>query len=211
MDDEAPALGFGACDRCAAPTASPPYVISPGDSCPLPATLQARAQVISSDGPQPLNPEDLSEMDQAALVSLASRLRLDWTGSCECTAGEPFEPVSSFELIPVAPASSRHGFWASAIRHDGLAVALSSAHVHVFTPDGTEHRSEPIAALSVDGIVPLPDGRFVVWGVDDSRPVSVSTRTLIVDVTDPSAPFTVSAAVIGWPQHASFRLREWHP
>ena len=212
LDDEAPAPGFGECGRCAAPTRSAPYVISPGDSCPLPPTAMAELRLIAKDGANLVDPAALSDEEQADLRDLASRLRLDWTGPCLCPAGEPFEPVPSFKLTPVAPASSRHGFWASAVRNDGTVVALSTAYLHVFDRSGVEHRSpSPFDAFSIDAIVPLPDGRFVVWGVDDTKSISVSTRPFFVDIAEPSAPLVQAANVLDWPLSASFRFQRWQP
>ena len=211
LDDEARAPGFGECGRCAAPTRAPPYVVSPGDSCPLPATVTAEPRRIGADGASVLTDAELSAEEQAALQRLAGRIRLDWEGACTCPSGLPFEPAPSFELTPVAPASSRHGFWASAIRQDGLVVAVSTAYLHVFDVDGAEYRSSsPFETYSIDGIVPLPDGRFMIWGVDDTKPVSVSTRAFFIDPTEPAVPTVQPVNVVDWPLHASFRLKEWY-
>ncbi|MEM7678351.1 MAG: hypothetical protein AAF449_20350, partial [Myxococcota bacterium] len=164
---------------------------------------------LSGNSIETLEPSTLSREEQDSLIAITNRVRIDWAGDCDCPAVESFQTIQPFSFVPIAPASSRHAFWASAIRDDGVVVGLSSAFVHVFDRNGVEHRSPAFSDFTIDGLHPLSDGRFLAWGIDDTLPLFESTQTFIIDVSDPARPSVQQTAVTGWPEHTTFRLTRW--
>lgn len=81
--------GFGACGRCAAPPGDPPWLVQPGDLCPLPERLRSL----------PVGGAPLSEEARALL---AAQLFLAWSGGpCpEIPAGQPSTVEAMCPLLP---------------------------------------------------------------------------------------------------------------
>ena len=82
-------LGFGACGRCTAPPAAPPWLVQPGDLCPLPSGLRAL----------PLSGPTLSEDARAAL---ADQLLLAWGGG-PCPLVPSAQPSTVELMCPILP------------------------------------------------------------------------------------------------------------
>lgn len=106
-------VGFGACGRCTAPPAEPPWLVQPGDLCPLPERLRSL----------PLGGSALSE-DARAL--LGKQLFLAWSGG-PCPTIPAAEPTTVVELCPLLPADDP---WPSSVSRFSIdaegALAISA-------------------------------------------------------------------------------------
>jgi len=155
------------CDRCIAPTAYPPRLMQPGESCGLPQWTRL-IEVIRTQ------PQRLA-VDELRLERLRQSVRIDRKGACGCEAHDS-TPTSR---IDVRLEAVREDPWPTRVfaqAPDGSVAVFAERIAVLIRPDGTRVVREPDGGLPicrepsellpfagpVNGAVALPTGGFLV-------------------------------------------------
>lgn len=119
----------GACRRCQIPTAEPPFIVSPGDECPVFATGRLHDgddnELVGSEAPE-------------LVRSIGARLRLAWPGACECEPPRGAARPVTLEVCTHDFDSSTHQPERWHLTSDGRIVSLDQGHVFDLDPTSTE-------------------------------------------------------------------------